>query len=136
MNTEQTLEIQARFKTHNIRITQQRVILGELLFNGPCRHVTAEQIHAEINDRGEPLSLATVYNNLKLFSKNGLLQQVPLTPTLNVFDTNTAHHYHIYNESTGELIDAPPDIFKGQLQFNQLPENVELLGIDVVIRVR
>ena len=45
--------------------------LGQLLFGGHDRHVTAEMLHAEAVPAGEHVSLATVYNTLHQFKRAG-----------------------------------------------------------------
>ncbi|MEC8382015.1 MAG: transcriptional repressor [Myxococcota bacterium] len=123
-------------KSKCIRITNPRRVIAEHLFQGSCRHLTAEQLANELKSEGHNIALATVYNTLNIFSDKGLLKVVPLTPVLNIYDTNTSSHHHIYNEITGEIIDAPNNIFEGQIQKDLLPEGVTLTGIDVVLRVQ
>ena len=55
---------------------RQRVALAELLFAGPHRHVSAEQLHAEANQASVNVSLATIYNTLHQFTEVGLLLNV------------------------------------------------------------
>ena len=59
-----------------LRPTRQRVALAELLFEGPHRHVSAEQLHAEANAANVNVSLATIYNSLHQFRTAGLLREV------------------------------------------------------------
>ena len=122
-------------KSKNIRITNPRRVIADHLFGDECRHFTAEQLATELKDDGHNIALATVYNTLNVFSDKGLLKVVPLTPVLNIYDTNTSLHHHIYNERTGELFDAPSDILQGHIQTSLLPEGVTLKGVDVVLRV-
>ncbi|MEQ9349075.1 MAG: transcriptional repressor, partial [Alphaproteobacteria bacterium] len=51
-----------------LRPTRQRLALAGLLFSGPLRHVTAESLHGECQERGVTVSLATVYNTLHQFT--------------------------------------------------------------------
>jgi Fur family iron response transcriptional regulator len=57
-----------------LRPTRQRMVLGRLLFGSGDRHVTAEQLHAEVAAFGEHVSLATVYNTLHQFKRAGLVR--------------------------------------------------------------
>ena len=136
MQAPQKQSVNQLLKDKSIRITNPRRIIAEHLFHGHCRHLTAEQLATELKDSGHNIALATVYNTLNVFSNKGLLKVVPLTPVLNIYDTNTSSHHHIYNEVTGEIIDAPSNIFEGQIQKEMLPEGVTLTGIDVVLRVQ
>lgn len=120
----------------DLRPTRQRVALAEALVgDGQHRHVTAESLYAAALDRGEGVSLATVYNTLRAFCQAGLLSEITVDGTKSYFDTNTHDHPHFYWEDSGRLIDAPAD----QLQIARLPmapEGTEIASVDVIIRLR
>ena len=136
MHAPQKQSVNQLLKDKCIRITNPRRVIAEHLFQGQCRHLTAEQLATELKYSDHNIALATVYNTLNVFSDKGLLKVVPLTPVLNIYDTNTSSHHHIYNEVTGEIIDAPSNIFECQIQKELLPEGMTLAGIDVVLRVQ
>ncbi|SLN50991.1 Peroxide-responsive repressor PerR [Roseovarius albus] len=119
-----------------LRPTRQRVALASLLVgDGQHRHVTAESLFASVNESGERVSLATVYNTLRAFCDVGLLQEVTVDGSKSYFDTNTHDHPHFYWEDDNSLSDAPAD----QLEIVQLPdapEGTEISKVDVVIRLR
>ncbi|MDB3952886.1 transcriptional repressor [Alphaproteobacteria bacterium] len=118
-----------------LRPTRQRLALAKLLFGSGDRHVTAEQLHADIIAAGIKLSLATVYNNLHQFTNADLLREVIVDSSRSYFDTNTTSHYHFFHEGTGELEDIPvDDLVLGALP--KLPENTSVKRVDVIIRVR
>lgn len=117
-----------------LRPTRQRLALGELLFGGCDRHVTAEQLHAEAVAVGEQVSLATVYNTLHQFKDAGLLRELAIEGSKAYFDTNISNHNHFYMEQAGELVDIPGD----QIRVDGLPEPPEgmrIAHIDVVVRL-
>ena len=120
----------------DLRPTRQRVALAALLVgDGHNRHVTAESLFASAKDRGEKVSLATVYNTLKAFCDAGLMQEVTVDGSKSYFDTNTHDHPHFYWENDGTLTDAPAE----QLQITCLPDapaGAEIASVDVVIRLR
>ncbi|MEQ6248744.1 iron response transcriptional regulator IrrA [Sulfitobacter sp. HNIBRBA3233] len=119
-----------------LRPTRQRVTLAQLLVgDGRHRHVTAESLFDAAKDRGDQVSLATVYNTLRAFCDAGLLQEVTVDGSRSYFDTNTHDHPHFFWEDEGRLSDAPSD----QLVIAQLPdvpEGAEIASVDVVIRLR
>lgn len=118
-----------------LRPTRQRLALAKLLFGSGDRHVTAEQLHADIIAAGIKLSLATVYNNLHQFTDANLLREVVVDSSRSYFDTNTTSHYHFFHEASGELKDIPI----GNLTLGALPEPPEsttVERVDVIIRVR
>lgn len=121
-------------KTAGLRPTRQRLALGGLLFAGEDRHVTAEQLHAEVVALGEHVSLATVYNTLHQFRRAGLVRELAVEGSKAYFDTNTSNHNHFLLEQSGELMDIPGD----RIQVSGLPvppEGMEIAHIDVIVRL-
>lgn len=119
-----------------VRPTRQRVALASLLVgDGKNRHVTAESLFAAVQNTGEQVSLATVYNTLRAFCDAGLMQEVTVDGARSYFDTNTHDHPHFFWEDEGRLTDAPAD----QLEIARLPrppEGAEISSVNVVIKLR
>jgi len=119
-----------------LRPTRQRLVLAGLLVgDGRHRHVTAEWLHASAADRGENVSLATVYNTLGAFCAAGLLREIRVDGAKSYFDTNTTNHPHFYWEDSARISDAPAS----ELEIRRLPhapDGCEIAAIDVVIRLR
>lgn len=117
-----------------LRPTRQRLALGKLLFGGEDRHVTAEQLHAEVEALGEHVSLATVYNTLHQFKRAGLLRELAVEGSKAYFDTNTSNHNHFLVEPEGTVMDIPGD----SIQVAGLPappDGMRITHIDVVVRL-
>ena len=123
-------------KKSQLRPTRQRLALADLLVgDGQDRHVTAESLFSAVNDKGETISLATVYNTLNTFRDAGLLTEVVVNPHKSYFCTRVDDHPHFYWEEKGLLTDAPND--KLQLSgIPEAPEGAEIEKVDVVIRLR
>ncbi len=119
-----------------LRPTRQRLALAHLLIgDGRHRHVTAESLFEAARRAGDPVSLATVYNTLKVFSEAGLLREITVNGARSYFDTDTSNHPHFFWEETGDLSDAPGE----ELEIARLPDapaGAEISKVDVVIRVR
>ena len=127
-------DCQALLREAGLRPTRQRMGLGQLLFTGRDRHVTAETLPAEAAAAGTRLSLATVYNTLNQFTQAGLLRRVGPDGSRCFFDTNTSAHPHFYLEGEDRLIDVPEN-----LTVKQMPEALaghEISRLDIVIRIR
>lgn len=118
-----------------LRPTLQRVALGDLLFGNEDRHVTAELLHDEAVKARVPVSLATVYNTLHHFTAAGLLRKVPIDGSSAFFDTNTSRHHHYYAEHDGSLIDLPDEAVR-VVRHPEAPEGMEIVSVDVVVRIR
>lgn len=117
-----------------IRPTRQRVILWRLIRQGGPRHLSAEQLYREVGQQGLRLSLATVYNALNLFAGAGLLRRVDVGERT-WFCSNSADHHHMFDEATSELTDIPATSLR-LVGEPDLPDNVQLLRTDVIVRVR
>ena len=121
-------------REHNLRPTQQRLALAEILFEGDDRHATAEQLRSEVRNKGVTISLATIYNTLNQFSRVGLLRVINLDDHVTIFDTNTDHHHHFFDQKSNELIDIPDD----EISISNLPDapnDRKIERVDVVIRL-
>ena len=99
------------------------------------RSVTAERLYDEANAARVNLSLATVYNTLHQFTGSGLLREIAVDGARTWFDTNTTRHHHFLIEGDNELVDIPGDMVE-LARLPLLPEGMELVDVDVVVRVR
>ncbi len=124
-------EVKEILRSCNLRPTKQRLMIGQLLFDGIDKHVTAEYLYRELKNDDQKISLATVYNILHDFSKNKLLKKVTIDPEKVYFDTNTEPHHHFYSDNEKLLV----DISKDKVLIERLPKapkgksisNVELI---------
>ena len=117
-----------------IRPTNQRVEVAAVLLTQP-QHLSADQVLASVNRLEVIVSKATVYNTLNLFVEKGMIRQVIIDSGKVFYDSNTASHYHIYNEDTGQLY----DIESSRVTLEKppaLPDNTVKTGVDIIIRVK
>lgn len=124
----------AELRHAGLRPTRQRVELGRILFAKGARHVSAEDLHAEAEEAGVRVSLATVYNALHQFTEAGLLREVAIDGTRTYFDTNMSDHHHFFVEGEGRLIDMDEHVSIADLP--KPPEGTEITAVEVVVRVR
>ena len=117
-----------------LRPTRQRLALGQLLFLGGHRHVTAESLYEEAMAANTYLSLATVYNTLNQFTQAGLLRRIGLDGSRSFFDTNTTVHPHFYLLGEDILIDVPETLVLAQAP-EPLPGH-EFSRLDIIIHIR
>ena len=123
-----------RLRAHGITPTQQRVEIARVLFERH-QHVSADQILARVNGKDATVSKATVYNTLGLFAEKGLVREVIVDPARVFYDSNLDPHHHLFHMDTGTLEDVPVNQVKvGRLP--DLPADVAVEGVDVIIRVR
>jgi Fur family transcriptional regulator, iron response regulator len=118
-----------------LRPTRQRIALGELLFRGMDRHVTAERLFDEAVAAQLSVSLATVYNTLHQFTDAGLLREIAVDGARVYFDTNVNDHHHFLVEEDGELYDIPgSNVTVANLPTP--PSGLRIDRVDVVVRLR
>ena len=127
--------VRDRLQSAGLRPTRQRMALGWLLFGKGDRHVTAEALFEEARGSKTALSLATVYNTLRQFSEASLLREIAVYGSRIWYDTNTGPHCHFYVEDRDELLDVPDDMV-AVLKLPVAPEGMEILGADVIVRVK
>ncbi len=77
-------------------------VLQEL--RGRHDHPTAEDLYLALRDKGEEISLASVYRALRSLADEGLVATLPLAPA-DRFDSNTAPHYHFHCRQCGRVLD-------------------------------
>jgi Fur family transcriptional regulator, iron response regulator len=129
------VELKSKLRAVGLRPTVQRLSLSRLLFGKGDRHVSAEALHAEAKEAGLSMSLSTVYNSLNQFARAGLLREIAVQGPRTYFHTRTSPHHHFMDQSTGRMFDAPDS----SVEFARLPappEGMEIVGCDVIIRLR
>ena len=127
-------DLVARLRGVGLRPTRQRIAIATLLLDGRHRHVSAEQLTAEIANAGTHVADATVYNTLNQFTEAGLLRRITLHNEHSIFDTNVDHHHHFYDADNDKLTDiASDDVILAQLP--EAPDGHEISSVDVVINI-
>ena len=115
----------------SLRPTKQRLMVGQLLFNGVDKHVTAESLYRELKESDQKISLATVYNTLHDFYKKNLLKKVSIDSEKDYFDTNIIPHHHFYSDSEKLLIDIAKDKIKIQGLPNA-PKGKKIIDVELI----
>jgi Fur family iron response transcriptional regulator len=126
--------MEARLRHAGLRPTRQRVALGRVLFAKGHRHISAEDLHADAQEAGVRVSLATVYNAQHQITKAGQHREDTIDGTRTYFDTNVDDHHHFVVEGEGRVIDMDGDVRIDPLP--EPPEGMEITDIEVVVRVR
>ncbi len=88
-----------------MRMTRQRRIILEELKRDHS-HPTADQLYLAVRDKLPRISLATVYRNLDLLAREGLIQRLEFGGSQMRFDGNPSEHHHLRCLSCGEVRDG------------------------------
>ena len=122
-----------RLRQYEIYPTTQRLSVAGVLL-ARHQHMTAEELHEQLDQAGKPVSKATVYNVSKLFVDKGLVQEIVIDGGRTYFDSNAGYHAHFYNIDTGELIDFQmPE--GAELRDFQLPPGTRIESVGLVVRI-
>ncbi len=91
-------------KKEGIRITPQRHAVLEFLLSSKT-HPTADDIYKALEPKFPNMSVATVYNNLRVLRQTGLVRELTYGDNSSRFDCNMTDHYHIMCEDCGKIVD-------------------------------
>ncbi|MCB5934758.1 peroxide-responsive transcriptional repressor PerR [Caldibacillus thermoamylovorans] len=104
MSPKQLKEALDTLKVSGVRITPQRHAILEYLINSMA-HPTADEIYKALEGKFPNMSVATVYNNLRVFKDVGLVKELTYGDSSSRFDFTTHDHYHAICESCGKIVD-------------------------------
>lgn len=94
----------ATLKETGVRITPQRKAVLNFMIQSD-EHPTADDIFKALSSEYPNMSVATVYNNLKLFKETGLVKELTYGDASSRFDFVTDTHYHIICSECGKITD-------------------------------
>jgi|TARA_B110000914_G_scaffold139200_1_gene121766 Fur family iron response transcriptional regulator len=125
-----------KLRASGLRPTRQRLKICELLFSPEKTfHFTINDLTKIIEEKlSEKISLATVYNTIHAFKKNGYLKEVSINSDKSYFDTNITEHHHFFDEDTNELIDCSSDDIDS-VNVKQNPKEKKIKSIEVLIKI-
>ena len=125
-----------RLRSSGLRPTKQRLTICKVLFDRKeTFHFTIDKLKKRIEKNTKSkISLATVYNTVHAFKKNGYLKEISLQGNTTFFDTNSSCHHHFYDQDTGNLVDIKnEDIHISKIP--SAPKNKKINEIEVTISV-
>ncbi len=119
-----TRDLREILKEHGLRYSRPReTILGYLLEEN--KHVSAESLFVALKQRGEDLSLSTVYLNLGVLAGAGLVREFRGAAGQSMYDSNVSPHYHVVCRETGAILDVAAPIVEGKPLGRYLKDSIE-----------
>ncbi|MCM2676750.1 peroxide-responsive transcriptional repressor PerR [Alkalicoccobacillus plakortidis] len=112
-------------KSTRVRMTPQRHAILEYLYESLI-HPTADDIYKALEGRFPNMSVATVYNNLRVFKEVGIVKELTYGDSSSRFDSVTTDHYHAICNECGKIVDFH---YPGLNEVESLAEHVT--GFDV-----
>ena len=129
---EQTIE---RLKEARVRITPQRQAILEYLILRDL-HPTADEIYQDLATHFPNMSVATVYNNLRLLTKMGFVKEMKFGDSSSRFDFASTEHYHAICNNCGRVediyypgLDAVEDVAADLTGFKVESHRLEVYGL-------
>jgi len=119
-----------------VRKTKQReVILDELV--RLRAHPSADELYGRVKKRLPRISLGTVYRNLDMLAREGIIQKLETAGSQKRFDGDTGDHRHIRCVSCGRIDDLAAGADRARCDarvargtgYRVLGRRVEYLGI-------
>ncbi len=89
-------------------------------------HYSPEQIYAAVRRRTPSISLATIYNNLRLFVEHGLLREVSPHPSTLLVEGNLEPHHHLVCMRCKAVQDIEGDFINYKKLSQQAPRGFDL----------
>jgi len=117
-----------------LSLTHQRWVIYRTLARTD-RHPTPEWIFEQVRREIPSISLATIYNNIKIFRNAGLLREVSTPDQTMRLDANVGSHHHLVCRRCGTILDLPGDSLAPFRPRKSLPrgfrvegQNIDFLG--------
>lgn len=98
---EQALD---KLKMTGVRMTPQRHAILSYLLDTQA-HPTADEIYKALVPKFPSMSVATVYNNLRVFIDSGLVKELSYGDASSRFDADLTTHYHAQCRKCGKIVD-------------------------------
>ena len=99
------------------------------IITGSVKHLTVEQIYAEMKNKYPKIALATVYNNVNKLWKAGKIRKVSVENMPDRYDRLTKHD-HLVCQKCGKLADISFEDLTASLR-RQLGEDFFSYGLKV-----
>lgn len=94
-----------QLSANGYKITPQRRLILEVLREN--RHASADDICAMLKTKEPNISLGTVYRNLALLLRLGIITGVDFRDGRTRYELNDSHHHHLVCMGCGKLVEFP-----------------------------
>ncbi|MGB0563668.1 MAG: Fur family transcriptional regulator [Spirulinaceae cyanobacterium] len=87
--------LKAELNSRGWRLTPQRETILHVFQNLPHGdHLSADELHEVLCQRGETISLSTIYRSVKLMARMGILRELELAEGHKHYELNRPQHHH------------------------------------------
>lgn len=133
MSDKKILEI---LRKHGYRITKQREIIIRLLSRSKY-HISAEEVHSQLQKNGYKVNLATVYRTLDMLWEMGFVSRNDLSGGKRVYAASKhGPHLHLVCRNCSRVTEVDPSLLEilgenisHSYKFNVDLQHISLYGI-------
>jgi Fur family ferric uptake transcriptional regulator len=109
MNRQKTVEIHTRLRKQQLRVTQPRKAILDLLA-GTREHVSAEEVYFQVHKACPKIGLTTVYRTLDLLESMGIVTRLHFGDGRSRYELienpmKPGHHHHLVCTECKKVID-------------------------------
>jgi len=97
-----------QLRNHNLKATPQRTAIAHSLDNHG--HLSVEQLYELLKQSFSTLSLATIYKNINIMTKNSFVSEVKIPEQKSVYELTKAKHSHFVCRNCNEVHDIAFDL--------------------------
>ncbi len=123
--------LKSELNSRGWRLTPQRETILHVFQNLPRGdHLSAEELHDVLQQRGEPISLSTIYRSVKLMARMGILRELELAEGHKHYELNQPfpnHHHHLVCIQCNRTME-----FKNDSILKQGMKQVEKAGFQLI----
>ena len=131
-----TISIEERCKQKNVRLTDQRKIIAQIMTNS-YDHPNVDELYKRVSKIDPKISIATVYRTVKLFEEAGILTNHDFRGGKARYEElPDSHHDHLIDVQSGEIVEFVDEeierlqkIVAEKLGYQLLDHKFELYGI-------
>lgn len=125
-----------RLREQGYRLTPQRAMILSII-EGSDRHISAEEIYAQVAAKYPQVNISTVYRTLELLKQLGLIYETDLGEgRVKYHPEDKGHHHHLVCQNCGAIIDIDEstlaglkDVLLHQYDFSAQLRHVAIFGL-------
>jgi len=108
-----TRSIIEKLREQGYRLTPQRAMILSIIEESD-RHISAEEIYAQVAARYPQVNISTVYRTLELLKQLGLIYETDLSEgRVRYHPEGKGHHHHLVCQNCGAIIDIDESALAG-----------------------
>jgi len=114
-------------------VTPQRRLLLSIMREAG-RHLDAKEVYRRASERDPNISLATVYRNLRVFEKQGLLNERHLGQARCYYEMKrSGEHQHLVCEACGQVIEFESPLIRKLVAEVQRKNNFSVTKVELYL---